>query len=393
MPRSKEKSNYWCWKTDVITRDKKNGSPPKFNEETMSYLVYQEEIYLAEFYTTGIRRTHWQGYVEFHQKTDLEGCVENLYPEGYNVRPHVEIRRGTAKQAADYCKPGKGNKNDGSEITGTCVEHGRINSRQGVRSDLTRAIAVGKANPYNPIEAIKETFPSTYVQYGRGINNLFENSRKIRKTAPTLSLAIYGSDSGTGKSLTAKRIAYQLLGGGQEDSTENRDLWESILAKEHPRIYYKGYTGEYWQKYNGQDILIWDDFTPASIGRTQFFDLLDSGTSLFNSKFGAVQFQSPIAIFTSNYPPESWFPGFATHTIRRIDCIIRIESKGRPIEQISYEDDGKRRERARNDDSPIESPRPKGTPYVAKPRIAVELDTDSREGMEQNTGNDDIEIY
>lgn len=67
---------------------------PTFLAEKMRYLVYQQEICPE----TG--RKHWQGYVEFKSQYGRK-AVQLMLGVG---ECHLEVRRGTAREAAEYCK-------------------------------------------------------------------------------------------------------------------------------------------------------------------------------------------------------------------------------------------------------------------------------------------------
>lgn len=78
----------WCF-----TLNNPNGALVPYDAETMQYLVYQLE--------SGESGTeHLQGFIQLLRKKTLGGVKRLL---GFDTM-HLEKRRGTAKQAADYCK-------------------------------------------------------------------------------------------------------------------------------------------------------------------------------------------------------------------------------------------------------------------------------------------------
>jgi [ribosomal protein S5]-alanine N-acetyltransferase len=108
----------FCFTLNNYTEDELNGLKRLENEERICYLVCG--------YESGESGTpHLQGFVQFERKISLAGIIKLF---GSN-RLHLEIRRGTPEQAAEYCKK----ENDYFEF-GSIRTHG-----QGHRSDLVRA--------------------------------------------------------------------------------------------------------------------------------------------------------------------------------------------------------------------------------------------------------------
>lgn len=108
---------------------------------------------------------HLQGYIEFQNTRVLNGVKKVL-----GTRVHLEPRRGTAKQAAEYCKK-----------DGSFVEFGEM-SNQGKRTDLNE-IKEQILEGANPKEIILNNF-ELYCRYRNGIKDLFNlvASEKIRTT-------------------------------------------------------------------------------------------------------------------------------------------------------------------------------------------------------------------
>lgn len=90
------------------------GAEPAYCTEQIQYIIYGHEICP----TSG--REHWQGYCELKNAFSLT-FVKNLFNDN---TIHIEERRGTQKQAIDYCKK-----------DGKWTEYG-IPKKQGKRSDL-----------------------------------------------------------------------------------------------------------------------------------------------------------------------------------------------------------------------------------------------------------------
>ncbi len=94
-----------------------------YDEKYVYYLTFQRE----KCPTSG--KEHWQGYVELKDKFSLKKVKEILGDES----AHLEIRKGTQKQATDYC-----HKTDTS-INDEYFEHG-VPKSQGCRNDLDNIV-------------------------------------------------------------------------------------------------------------------------------------------------------------------------------------------------------------------------------------------------------------
>lgn len=67
---------------------------PKFEESVMTYMIFQKEK------GNKTNNEHYQGYIEFNQKMTMKG-IKIIMNDN---KIHLEPRRGTQKQAIDYCK-------------------------------------------------------------------------------------------------------------------------------------------------------------------------------------------------------------------------------------------------------------------------------------------------
>ncbi len=122
---------------------------PEFNEDFMRYLVYGMEVAP----TTG--RLHWQGFVQFLQPVRPSGVSKKLDMKG----AHVERMRGTAKQAADYCKK-----------EGKFEEKGKLCKGQGQRNDIGAAVDAIRSG-VSDMELIMD-HGNTFVKYNHGLKDV-----------------------------------------------------------------------------------------------------------------------------------------------------------------------------------------------------------------------------
>jgi len=121
--------------------------------ENYEYLVFGREV--------GEQGTpHLQGYVVLKQKLRLAN-VKALAPFG---NAHLEIKRGSPKKAADYCKK-----------DGNFEEYGTFPAEQGKRSDFDELKEWIKAQPERPRDRdVAEQFPHLWGRYRSACVNFLE---------------------------------------------------------------------------------------------------------------------------------------------------------------------------------------------------------------------------
>lgn len=101
-------------------------NPPEYDDNNMSYLIYQQE----KCPTTG--NLHWQGYVEFKgqkRRSECQKCLQSEKNDNNKYTMFVERRMGNQKQAVDYCTKSP------TSIEGTRKQFGNLKD-QGHRSEL-----------------------------------------------------------------------------------------------------------------------------------------------------------------------------------------------------------------------------------------------------------------
>lgn len=171
-------------------------------------------------------KTHIQGYTEFTKGVRLS-TLQRRFPG-----IHLEQRRGTAQQAADYCQ-----KED-TRLPGTSPsEEGEISKGQGYRSDLAgaaAAISEGKS-----LKRIAQDDPVLFVKYHRGFTAL-QTILRIKKRNWKPTVKILWGPSGTGKT----RFVY--------DNHDFDDIYIVPTPKGNGEVWFDGYCG--------QEVILFDDF-------------------------------------------------------------------------------------------------------------------------------------
>lgn len=159
---------------------------PQFNAQKMTYLVYQYEI------GSKMGTPHWQMYVELKNPQTYKG-IQKIF----GAPVSCQDRRGTADQAADYCKKERTRAKSPLGLLGP-QEFGEM-SKQGERTDL-QELANRIMQGGITADEILEKQTDTYHMYGRTIEKLEDlYMRRQYRTEMTQGIWIHG-ETDVGKS-------------------------------------------------------------------------------------------------------------------------------------------------------------------------------------------------
>ena len=245
--------------------------------------------------TTG--QCHCQGYIRFSNAKSFDACKAALYPGS-----HIERRRGTHEQAADYCKKEH-----------YYYEHGQAPS-QGRRTDLDRlreAILAGKSladyimTPGASLQAAKAWY---YVN--DALNPLTADMRVEEKEVHWY----YGS-SGSGKTYWAR--------------TNHPTAWVSPADNA-----FRWYT-----YYHGQDNVIFEEMIPETYRKhvELFHRLLHEWSECVEVKGASTIWRPKKIIICSILSPQQFAdqvyatPDVARQLLRRITHVRRFEASTGPL--------------------------------------------------------------
>lgn len=177
--------------------------------ETVAYLVYGKE--------TGEEGTpHFQGFLRFKHPVTLQRVKQFLQ------RAHLEVQRGTAKQAAEYCKK-----------DGDYIEYGELptSGAETTKAKWRRVIELAEEGQ---LETIKDEYPSVYLLHRPKLLSL-------RLGQPEILMELvnewWWGPTGTGKS---------------------RKLWA-----EYPDHFPKS-LNKWWDNYDGEAVIGIEEMTPAA---------------------------------------------------------------------------------------------------------------------------------
>lgn len=236
--------------------------------------VVKYSIWQMEKGTNGT--IHYQGYVVFKGNQRFR-AVKAMIP-----RAHWEVRRGTHEQARDYCS-----KQD-SRLAGPYEfgEHGQ----QGKRSDLLSIKqAVDSGLNEKQIATNDDLFPQ-WLKYHTGVTRYMMLKGHNHRNFQTKALVLWGPP-GTGKSSWARDFC----------ETNGYSSYWLVKAAVNQTLF--------WDGYDGQDVVILDEFGRGFIPRDTACRLVDRYPFSVQHKGGSKDFTSKFVIFISNDDPITWWSG------------------------------------------------------------------------------------
>jgi len=254
--KTTKQSKYWClvWNNYPPDHLQKLGSLPAATYRIISY---------EHAPTTGTPHLHV--YIEFRKLTRFE-TLQRL-----NLFSDIQSRKGTSKQASDYCKdklkPGPSEN---------YVEEGILSvSTQGKRNDLNNACEIIKQFG---VDGLIEENPGIYVKHHRGFESLaFKLNARQPKIIP--EVIVYWGDTGTGKTHSVME--------------QSPNCFLSSNCK-----WYDGWDGE-------RDICF-EEFS-GGITINNFLRLIDRYPVTVETKGGTINFNPKRVFITSHYHPSKWY--------------------------------------------------------------------------------------
>ncbi len=251
-----DKSRYrnWCFTTFKL-------DIPYEDKVPLQFIVYQTEL------CPKTKKTHNQGYVEFQQ-----GMTISQVKKWMNDKiVHLEPRRGTQAQAMDYCEKSE------TRIAGPWRKG--IPKEQGHRTDLDE-LKVSIQNGCTLDNIIDEHF-ALYLRYGHAIDKLLNRfrSKDIQNWIP-VCVKVYWGKPGVGKT---------------------RKVFE-----EAPGLYLAQKNGKWWDGYEGQDAILFDDFE-GEVDYTTFLNITDGYRMNLEVKGSFTVKQWTKVYITSNSEPKDWY--------------------------------------------------------------------------------------
>lgn len=275
MSQARQKARCWCFTLNNYTEQEVTEIDSLFPEKA-NYLIYGKE--------KGDSNTpHLQGYVELKKQT-LFTTVKKYMP-----RAHIEMRKGTAEQALDYCK--KDN---------LFTEHGKPGG-QGRRTDLDKVRELALDGGMRAVTAVGN------FQQIRVAEEFLTYHEEPRNWKPKTYWLWGQSEAGKTK------LAHQMC--------ENKD------------VYVKIGTNKWWNGYDGHTHVIIDDFRKEHIPFVDLLGILDRYEYRIEAKGKMRQFLAKTIVVTSIYSPQQMY-SYTTEPIeqltRRLDQIIEVKKDETP---------------------------------------------------------------
>ncbi len=260
MARVENRSRAWCLTINNYTAE----DVSTVKELNYSYLVIGDE--------KGKTNTpHLQIYVEFKNQVKFMTLKNKV------ISAHIESRRGTSEQAANYCKKEAIMFEDG------------VLSRQGKRTDISAAVEMLQEK--KPMKRVAQEYPEQFVKYHKGFRALQAILIDKRDSPPEV-IVLYGPTE-TGKSKLAREIA-----------GIDRYIWAPQCK-------------HWFDGYEGQAVTIMEEFR-GQLPLGFLLSLLDRYECPVEYKGGMIQFCSTKIIITSPKHPSEWYQDDGADKIKQL---------------------------------------------------------------------------
>lgn len=155
-----------------------------------------------------------------------------------------------------------------------------------------------------PLGTIIRTYPREFARAAHGITRICAAFEPARPRIPATVFILYGVP-GSGKSNWA--------------------------LEHYPFAYRKTIPGKFWEGYNGETEVIFEDFNPTDTQRDevklpQLLTWLDEYATRVEFKGGSSQLKANTFIFTSNIPPTEWYKGHPQlpALVRRVTTVMHF---------------------------------------------------------------------
>jgi len=251
----------------------------KGEDKSWNYIIFGYEV--------GEEQTpHLQGYVEFGDCLTMGQAKKRLG----DPRFHLEPRRGTQEQAVEYCKKDGDIFEDG--VKATCKKAGQSHKNKALQyMDLIKQgrIAEIASDPdcsYNILKHVKD------------MAVLLEEPRKPDED---IEVRWYWGPTGTGKT---RRAWYEANKSGK-------------------RVYVKSTNTKWFDGYDGEEVIIFDDLRSSWFEYSYLLKLLDRYPTQVECKGGSRQWKATTIYVTSCFKPDEMYSGMQERDHER-DAIAQL---------------------------------------------------------------------
>ncbi len=210
---------------------------------------------------------HLQLYVQFYRKITCRQANQQL-----GGRAHCELRRGSHEEAVAYCTKEETRESDPFSFGDPSTGQGHRTDWDGLHQQVRNGARLGE---------IAEDHFRLFVSHSTGILKAINLASIPRSVFH--SLDIYYGITGSGKSHTARA--------------------------EHPDAYwFPGGHGGWFDLYQGEPTIIFDDFDPKAISYRFLLRIADKYPLMLPVKGAFAQCQFTRVVITHNAHPREWYP-------------------------------------------------------------------------------------
>lgn len=267
---------------------------------------------------------HLQGYLQMEKRIRISTLSKRIKA---NTKFHgnLLVARGSARDNVEYCsKPtGDWTYSDGKvkhseQLTKPMwINEAGFNMVKGQRNDLKTAIRAIEQGA-SMLEVWKQ-YPSTGVRNHRGLEKYHFTLKQSEFKQERLGrLIVLHGNAGSGKSWASRHILTKELGLTSDDVYS--------LQFDSNTIWFDGY--------NGEKILLIDDYEPKQIKRNQFLRITDIYPFNGQIKGGHIVAQWDYVIVTTNYDPHELFLKTVDVEFTDENGRVRTESEDVPDDAV-----------------------------------------------------------
>jgi len=234
------------------------------------------------------RKVHFQGYLEFDAPV-RRNFVKNKFFQ--SDKPHLEAARGDWKQNETYCTKEATRFPTTEPIFIPDLETwNQFHSQQGKRNDLADAVETLRTKKRVADVALEH--PTTFVKYHKGFHALANALNVPRSSGYTPHVRFYWGPTGSGKT---------------------SDVYSEFTPEQ---IYIKECSTKWWDGYEGQAVVLFDDFdgfskkTTDELPITMMLRVLDRYPCQVETKGGHVSLADATKTFiiTTNRDFDMLYP-------------------------------------------------------------------------------------
>lgn len=244
---------------------------------------------IEEAPTTGT--AHVQGACCLMNAKTLTACQKTILP-GRPKQVHLEVMRGRPWQAREYIvNPEKESSTDWWEI-------GRVKTKEEEEEDNSTKSERGNS--------VWQRCWAQVALEGKSVAQLML-TREFGPTATRMATSLLKLEATRDRMKSPKwRTVKTSVLFGKAGSGKTRKAMEAVQGDDWFKLNHPGDLNVWWDGYNGQSVLILDDFT-GWLPLTQLLGVLDGYPMQVQVKFGTAQAAWTEVIITSNEHPSKWY--------------------------------------------------------------------------------------